>query len=340
MALIAPPAAPTESVHDYAATRTDSVEIGLRPDASGRTARKLRIQITDACNLRCVYCMPEHATFAPPSELLRPYELAGLCASLRALGITEARITGGEPTVRADFLACVEAIASVGWHRLGLTTNGLRMVEFSRPLAGLGVQGANISLDSLQPDGFRRISRREGLDKVLSGIDAARAAGLTVKINCVAMRGVNESELPAFVEYSAREGIEVRFLEAMRVGPLAAQGGSPLIPSAELRGHLESIFGPARRLDTAPDATASLWMFPNGARIGFVASETEPFCGNCSRLRLSARGNLRSCLFRPEGPSLRGLSGNELAEAVSAELATKPSGRILSQAEDMNAIGG
>ncbi len=312
----------------------------LRPDALGRTARKLRVQLTDACNLRCVYCMAEDAVFSPASELLRPDELGRLCAALRALGATEARITGGEPTVRADFLACVGAVASAGWERLGLTTNGLRMVEFSRPLADLGVHGANISLDSLDPDGFRQIARRDGLAKVLEGIDAARSAGLAVKINCVAMRGLNESGLPAFVEFAAREDLEVRFLEAMRVGPLAATGRDPLIPAAELRARLGSLFGPPRPESVAADSTSSVWTFPNGARIGFVASETEPFCGNCSRLRLSARGRLRSCLFRPEGPSLRNLSGEALVQEVQAELDTKPSGRILSQPEDMNAIGG
>lgn len=312
----------------------------LRPDALGRTARKLRVQLTDACNLRCVYCMAEDAVFSPAAELLRPAEIGRLCSALRALGATEARVTGGEPTVRADFLACVEAVASAGWERLGLTTNGLRMAEFAAPLAALGLHGANISLDSLDPDGFRRIARRDGLAKVLEGLEAARTAGLAVKINCVAMRGVNESELPAFVDFAAREGIEVRFLEAMRVGPLAAAGRDPLIPAAELRARLGALFGSPRAEVVASDSTSSVWTFPNGARIGFVASETEPFCGGCSRLRLSARGHLRSCLFRPEGPSLRHLSGDDLLRAVQAELDTKPSGRIPSIAEGMNAIGG
>jgi len=312
----------------------------LPPDALGRTASKLRVQLTDACNLRCVYCMAEDATFAPSSELLRPDEFGRLCASLRALGISEARVTGGEPTVRPDFLECLEEIASAGWERLGLTTNGLRLAALAAPAAALGLDGVNVSLDSLDPDGFRRIARRDGLSKVLAGLDAARAAGLLVKINCVAMRGINEAELPAFVAFSARERIEVRFLEAMRVGPLASGGIDPLLPAAGLRARLEGIFGPARAESVASDATASVWTFPNGARIGFVASESEPFCGGCSRLRLSARGRLRSCLFRPEGPSLRGLRDEDLVAAVASELATKPSGRIPSIAEGMNAIGG
>ena len=312
----------------------------LPADAMGRRASKLRIQLNDACNLRCVYCMTEDATFTPHSELLSPAELGDLCAALRSFGLDEARITGGEPTIRPDFLDCVRAISSVGWNRLGLTTNGLRLAELAHPLADLGFQGANVSLDSLTEDGFRRIARRDGLAKVLAGIDAARDAGLLVKINCVLMRGNNEHELLDFVRFSASEGIEVRFLEAMRVGPLALSAGEPLIPSAELRSRIEAAFGRPTPQAVAKDATAQVVAYPNGARIGFVSSETEPFCGDCSRVRLSARGKLRSCLFRAEGPSLRHLSGNALLEAVIAELRTKPSGRIPSQSEGMNSIGG
>lgn len=312
----------------------------LPADTLGRRASKLRIQLNDACNLRCVYCMSEDAVFTPHSELLAPDELGELAAALRELGIDEARITGGEPTIRPDFLECARAIAVVGWNRLGLTTNGLRLASLAEPLADLGFDGVNVSLDSLTEVGFRRIARRDGLAKVLEGIRAARDADLRVKINCVAMRGNNEHELLDFVAFSASEGIEVRFLEAMRVGPLAQAGGEPLIPSASLRDLIEERFGPAERADVAADATAQVWSFANGARIGFVASETEPFCGNCSRVRLSAKGRIRSCLFRAEGPSLRGLSGDDLLRAVVAELGTKPSGRILSQSEGMNSIGG
>lgn len=312
----------------------------LPVDAMGRRASKLRIQLNDACNLRCVYCMGEDATFTPTSELLSPAELGELCGALHSLGLDEARITGGEPTIRPDFLECARAVASVGWNRLGITTNGLRLADLAAPLRDLGFDGANVSLDSLTDDGFRRIARREGLAKVLAGIRAARETGLRVKINCVLMRGNNESELLDFVDFSAREDIEVRFLEAMRVGPLASAQGEALIPSAELRERIAAAHGPARSVPVAKDATAQVWAYPNGARIGFVSSETEPFCGGCSRVRLSARGRLRSCLFRAEGPSLRGLSGDALLDAVVAELRTKPSGRPLSQAEGMNSIGG
>jgi cyclic pyranopterin phosphate synthase len=312
----------------------------LRPDRFGRLATKLRIQLTDACNLRCLYCMGEDATFLPREDLLTPRELGRLSGSLRDLGIVQARITGGEPTLRSDFLDCVEAIAAAGWERLGLTTNGLRLAGLAKPLADLGLHGANVSLDSLDADNFRRIARRPGLSEVLRGIDAARAAGLRVKINCVVMAGVNDHELLDFAAFSAREGIEVRFLEAMKVGPLASATQDPLVPSATLRLRLREALGEPVVPAVEPDATATLAHYASGARLGFVSSETEPFCGGCSRLRLSATGTLRACLFRKEGVSLRDLPPEAIPNAVQSTLARKPEGRLASVSEGMNAIGG
>lgn len=315
-------------------------EATLLPDRYGRIARKLRIQLTDACNLRCVYCMGEDAVFLPREKLLTPTELGRLSGSLRELGISQARITGGEPTIRPDFLECVEAIAEGGWDRLGLTTNGLRLADLASPLADLGLHGANVSLDSLDPDNFRRIARRPGLADVLRGIDAARGAGLVVKINCVVMAGTNDHEILDFAAFSAREGIEVRFLEAMKVGPLSSAVSDPLVPSATLRQRLGNVLGEPVLPTNEPDATATLARYPNGALLGFVSSETEPFCGGCSRLRLSATGTLRACLFRKEGVSLRDLPPEAIPEAVQATLARKPAGRLVSVSEGMNAIGG
>lgn len=317
-----------------------TVSTTLPPDRYGRIARKLRIQLTDACNLRCVYCMGEDAVFLPREKLLTPRELGRLSASLRDLGISQARITGGEPTIRPDFLECVEAIAAAGWDRLGLTTNGLRLAELAGPLADLGLHGANVSLDSLDPDNFRRIARRPGLDQVLRGIEAARAAGLGIKVNCVVMAGVNDHEILDFAAFSAREGIEVRFLEAMKVGPLSSAASDPLVPSATLRLRLEEALGRPERLATESDATATLARYPDGASLGFVSSETEPFCGGCSRLRLSATGTLRACLFRKEGVPLRDLPAGSVRDAVLETLARKPEGRLESVSEGMNSIGG
>ena len=319
---------------------TTSETTPLQPDRFGRIARKLRIQLTDACNLRCVYCMGEDAVFLPREKLLAPRELGRLTASLRALGISQARITGGEPTIRPDFLECVEAIAEAGWDRLGLTTNGLRLSDLAAPLADLGLHGANVSLDSLDPDNFRRIARRPGLPDVLRGIEAARAAGLGIKINCVVMAGVNDHEILDFAAFSAREGIEVRFLEAMKVGPLSSATSDPLVPSATLRRRLEAALGRPAPLATDSDATATVARYPDGALLGFVSSETEPFCGGCSRLRLSATGTLRACLFRKEGVPLRDLPPEAIPQAVQETLARKPEGRLESVSEGMNSIGG
>lgn len=322
-------------------TTTGSVASpALGPDRIGRVARKLRIQLTDACNLRCVYCMAEDATFLPSADLLTPRDLRELCAALSDLGLSEARITGGEPTVRHDFLACTEAIAGAGWSRLGITTNGLKLAELAGPMASAGIDGANVSLDSLDPDNFRRIARRPGLGKVLAGIDAARAAGLSVKINCVVMAGTNDHEVEAFAEFAAREDLEVRFLEAMRVGPLASGATDPLVPTKALRERLARRLGEPVAIPGDRDATATLARYPGGARIGFISSESEPFCGGCSRLRLSATGTLRACLFRNDGVFLKGLSREEIALAVETTLALKPTSRPVSVSEGMNAIGG
>lgn len=312
----------------------------LRPDHLGRSPRKLRIQLTDACNLRCVYCMKEDATFSSPNMLLRPDEFGRICRDLRALGLAEARITGGEPTIRPDFLECLEEIATAGWDRLGMTTNGTTLSRLAVEAATRGLDNVNVSLDSLDPAAFQRITRRNGLLHVLRGIDMARAAGLQVKINCVVMRGVNDHEAGLFARWSAREGIEVRFLEAMRVGPLAERGGDPLVPSAELRARLETEFGTPTPIAAAADATATSFLYSNGAKLGFVSSESEPFCGGCSRLRLSARGAIRSCLFRPEGVSIRHLRGDAFAMAVAGEARHKPESRITYTTETMNSIGG
>lgn len=317
---------------------TPRISPSLGPDRLGRIATKLRVQITDACNLRCLYCMGEDAVFRPVSDHLSPREFGEICSMLRGLGMREVRVTGGEPSVRPDFLECVERIAEAGWDRVGITTNGLRLESHAGDLVAAGVHGVNVSLDSLDPDNFRRISRRPGLDRVLRGVAAARGKGLAVKINCVVMAGVNEHEVPDFAEFSAREGIEVRFLEAMKVGPLA--GTSPLVPSSRLRERLTRELGEPSPTASAPDATARTWVWPGGARLGFVSSETEPFCGGCSRLRLTSTGLLRPCLFREEGPSVKGLSGEALERVVSRVLEGKPLSRLPSTTAGMNAIGG
>lgn len=308
-------------------------------DKHGRRLRKLRVSLTEACDLRCVYCMPEHATFARRDELLSPDEIVEIVADLACLGIEAVRITGGEPTLRPEFAEIAERICGIPGLRVGLTTNGSRLARHAASLAGWGMHGANVSLDSLDPDNFRRMARGGDLEKVLEGIRAARDAGLVVKINTVVMRGMNDHELEAFHDFSVVEGVEVRFLELMRIGEALPFFEERFVPASEMLRRLER-HSPLRQLAAEDDATAFLRVSQSGAALGFIASESVPFCGGCSRLRLSAKGTLRACLFKEDGISLRGVSRSDLPAVLAQVADLKPEGRLPSIAQAMHTIGG
>jgi GTP 3',8-cyclase len=308
-------------------------------DKHGRRLRKLRVSLTEACDLRCVYCMPEHAVFARRDELLSPTEIVDIVADLADLGIEAVRITGGEPTLRPEFAEIAERICGIPGLRVGLTTNGSRLAQHAASLAGWGMHGANVSLDSLDPDNFRRMARGGDLEKVLEGIRAARDAGLVVKINTVVMRGMNDHELEAFHDFALTEGVEVRFLELMRIGEALPFFEERFVPASEMLRRLDN-HSPLRELSVEDDATAFLRVSQAGAAIGFIASESVPFCGGCSRLRLSAKGMLRACLFKEDGVSLRGVARADLPGILRRVAELKPAGRLPSIAQAMHAIGG
>lgn len=308
-------------------------------DKHGRRLRKLRVSLTEACDLRCVYCMPEHASFARRDELLSPTEIVGLVADLADLGIEAVRITGGEPTLRAEFAEIAERICAIPGLRVGLTTNGSRLAGHAKSLAACGMHGVNVSLDSLDPDNFRRLARGGDLEKVLEGIRAARDAGLVVKINTVVMRGGNDHELEAFHDFAVLEGVQVRFLELMRIGEALPFFEERFVPAAWMLRRLEA-HSPLRSVATADDATAFERVSEAGAALGFIASESVPFCGGCSRLRLSAKGTLRACLFKEEGVSLRGRHRSELPDILRGVADLKPVGRLPLLTQAMHEIGG
>jgi GTP 3',8-cyclase len=308
-------------------------------DKHGRRLRKLRVSLTEACDLRCVYCMPEHATFARRDELLSPTEIVDIVSDLADLGIEAVRITGGEPILRPEFAEIAERICAIPGLRVGLTTNGSRLAQHAKRLAGWGMHGANVSLDSLDPDNFRRMARGGDLERVLEGIRSAREAGLAVKINTVVMRGLNDHELEAFHDFALVEGVEVRFLELMRIGEALPFFEERFVPAAEMLRRLEE-HSPLRSLAVADDATAFGRVSQAGAALGFIASESTPFCGACSRLRLSAKGMLRACLFKEDGLSLRGVPRQNLPALLRRVADLKPAGRLPSLGQAMHAIGG
>lgn len=308
-------------------------------DAHGRQMRKLRLQLTDACNFRCFYCMPEDARFLPHKTLLTPDEIEAIVAALAAYGLREVRLTGGEPTIRPEFDEIVARLGRLGLAKLALTTNGVRLQEKLDVLAAHGLTHVNVSLDSLRPERFATITRTPHFARVYDGILAAKARGFHVKINVVSARYANDDELEDYVRFSEEHGIPVRFLELMRIGPKHAEHAALFVPAAELIEKLQTLRGltpvVARR-----DATAFSYRTERGGEIGFIASESRPFCGDCSRLRLSATGWLRACLFSEAGLPLRGVPTARYPEILAQVIGMKPTGRIAHIDQAMHGIGG
>jgi GTP 3',8-cyclase len=308
-------------------------------DTSGRRMRKLRISVTAGCNLRCLYCMTPDQANPVHEDLLSPSEIGILAGHLVDMGIDALRLTGGEPLMRRDIREILQTLAPLEASK-GLTTNGHFLSKHAVDLARSGFDSINVSLDSLDSDNFRRLARGGSLKATLEGIAAARSEGLRVKINCVAMKGLNHHEIPAFHDLSARTGIEVRFLELMKVGPGRALHERHFLPADRIVAALEHHAGPLLELPASADATVFRRRSTSGAVLGFMASESQPFCGNCSRLRLSAKGILHPCLFKDDGIDLRGATPEEIRERTRSILPLKPRERIPEIARAMHAIGG
>jgi len=317
--------------------------MGPLTDSSGRTMRKLRVSLTDACQYRCFYCMPEHPTFTRHADLLTPAEYGALCGALVDQGIEELRVTGGEPTVRPEFREIMTVLSTLPAKRLSLTSNGQLLERHLGFLRDLGCDHLNISLDSLDAGRFERVTRGGDFRAVMSSIERAAAMGFSLKVNAVVFRGINDDELADFLRWSETTGIEVRFLEFMKIGPAHGTTFDRFISADEMIASLEPLFSLVP-VAVPHDSTSFVFSTPAGGRVGFIASESKPFCGTCSRLRLSATGVLRACLMSERGLSLRGLAedGNAagLADILRDVLAMKPTGRLESVAQAMHEIGG
>jgi cyclic pyranopterin phosphate synthase len=308
-------------------------------DSHGRRMRKLRISLLDACNMRCIYCMPEHPTFTPQEDCASADDLVRIAGNLCALGIEEIRLTGGEPTLRKDMMDIVRGLSELTLAKLGLTSNALLLGGMLGELAPTECRYLNISLDSLDATNFLRITRRDALDTVLSTILRARDLGFHVKVNVVAMRGLNDHEVLDFVDWAGRERIAVRFLEAMNIGVMQPEFAARLLPARDMIASIRKEYRLTPNTIEA-DATAYTFTADNGADIGFIASESEPFCGSCSRLRLTPKGHLRPCLFKDTGIDLKPLTLAEYPAVLADVIRLKPTGRIAHVAQPMHQIGG
>ena len=277
-------------------------------DTFGRIHRSLRVSVTDRCNLRCTYCMPEEATFLSGNNLLSRNQILRVVSAGVDLGLTKIRLTGGEPLLRNDLVEIVQEISKLeGIEDLSLTTNGILLTEFAKPLLLAGLQRLTVSLDTLQEDTFYRISRRAGLSRILCGIDKVVELGFReTKLNAVILKGVNENEIVPLAAFARERNLTLRFIESMPIG------ADPWDRSAMVSGHeiqrvLESQWGPLiPSVGQNPNAPALDFHFADGkGRIGLIMSVTRPFCGKCDRLRLTADGKLRNCLFSLDETDLR-----------------------------------
>jgi cyclic pyranopterin phosphate synthase len=323
-------------------------------DRFGRNIHYLRISLTDHCNLRCVYCMPEDMTFQPNSELMQDEELVLLVHLFAGLGFDKIRLTGGEPTIRKNVVELVREIANTpGVHSLSMTTNGVLLPKLARPLAEAGLKRVNISIDTLNPEKFRRLTRWGSLDDVWQGILAAEEAGLTpIKLNAVVVRGYNEHDVVELARLTIERPWQVRFIEMMPFAGATDLQLNQAVTSEQIMQRISAELGPLNSANGGKmDGEARLFQLEGAAgTVGFISTVTEPFCASCTRARLTADGRLRLCLLR-EGevdlltPLRAGASLSELRTIVLDGVWQKPWGHGLAEGliplnRVMNQIGG
>ena len=304
-------------------------------DPFGRTVSYLRVSVTDRCNYRCVYCMSENMTFLPKSDLLTLEELERICAAFIRRGVDKLRITGGEPLVRRNVMSLFRNLGrhldSGGLRELTLTTNGSRLAEFADELHDCGVRRINVSLDSLDPGKFNDVTRWGRLDDVMRGLEAAKSAGLEIKINAVALKGFNDDELDDLVAWAGREGFDLTFIETMPLGEIDEDRTDRYLPLSAVREHLERRWtleetdyrtgGPARYMTVKE----------TGKRLGLITPLTHNFCESCNRVRLTCTGTLYMCLGQEDAADLRtplrmSEGDGRLMDAIDEAIGRKPKG--------------
>ncbi len=323
-------------------------------DQYGRDLKDLRISLTDRCNLRCVYCMPAGGIdFRPPEELLQDDELVLLVRVAAELGVTRVRLTGGEPTVRAGVVDLVRQIAAItGIEDVSMTTNGLLLDSLAAPLAEAGLRRVNISLDTMDPEKFSRITRGGRVEKVLAGIAAAEAAGLEpIKLNTVVVRGFNEDDVVPLAALTLERPWEVRFIEMMPFGSVGDFAEAGVVKSEETMAKIEAALGPLQPVNLSGDDPARTYRLLGApGTLGLISPVSQPFCAKCGRLRLTSDGRLRLCLLRDDETDLltplrRGATYEEIRQIFRAAAYRRPFGHALAekmfpQARVMIQIGG
>jgi cyclic pyranopterin phosphate synthase len=304
-------------------------------DPFGRTVSYLRVSVTDRCDFRCVYCMSEHMTFLPKKDLLTLEELDRLCSAFVAKGVKKFRITGGEPLVRKNILWLFEALSrhlkTGALEELTLTTNGSQLPKYAQPLKDCGVRRINISLDTLQPDRFRAITRWGDFSEVMVGIEAAEKAGLKIKLNAVALKGVNEDEIEDLIQFAHGRGMDLTLIETMPLGDIDGDRTDQYLPLSIIRARLTDRWtltdipyktgGPARYVEIKE----------TGGRVGFITPMTHNFCESCNRVRLTCTGTLYMCLGQDDAADLRTplrASWDDVAlfDAIDEAISRKPKG--------------
>ncbi len=289
--------------------RAESPEGAIQPlDRLGRPIKSLRVSLIDMCNLRCNYCMPaEEYAWLPREDILSVDEIERLVDIFARLGVDKVRLTGGEPLMRREASEVVERLAAIpGIRDLSLTTNGVLLAKQAKSLARAGLGRVTVSLDTLRPERYKQLSRRDLLPAVIEGLEAAREAPLQdLKINTVVMRGFNDDEMVDLIEFGRERGAEVRFIEYMDVGGATQWSMDLVVSRVEMLDRLQRHYGPARQLGANGSAPANRYVLPDGTVFGIIASTTEPFCGTCDRSRITADGVWFLCLYAADGLDLR-----------------------------------
>jgi cyclic pyranopterin phosphate synthase len=303
-------------------------------DSFERRITYLRLSVTDRCDLRCAYCMPERMVFLPKAEVLSLEELDRLASAFIRRGVRKVRLTGGEPLGRRDLLWLVERLArhlGAGLDEITLTTNATQLARFAAPLHAAGVRRVNVSLDTLDRETFARIARRDALSDVLAGVDAAQKAGLHVKLNVVALQHDNAREIPGIIRWGHARGMDVSLIETMPLGEIEAQRTDQYLPLSRVRAELEGFW----TLTDLPDSTGGPARYARveetGGRLGFITPLTHNFCESCNRVRVTCTGRLYTCLGRDDGADLRAplraSPDDDLLNAAIAEaIRVKPKG--------------
>jgi GTP 3',8-cyclase len=304
-------------------------------DPFGRTITYLRVSVTDRCDFRCVYCMSEDMAFLPKRDLLSLEELDRICSVFVAHGVRKLRITGGEPLVRRDIMTLFRSLSrhleSGALDELTVTTNGSQLARFAQELVSYGVERVNVSIDTLDPDKFHQITRWGDLSKVLQGLDAAQAAGLKIKINTVALRGVNEEEIESLIHWAHGRGMDLTLIEVMPLGEIDGQRVDQFLPLSEVRQRLEARY----TLQDLPERTGGparyVRVAETGGKLGFITPLTHNFCESCNRVRLTCTGQLFMCLGQEDAADLRApvrasQDNALLTQAITDAIARKPKG--------------